>query len=233
MNPETARDFGYHTEFAFPARRLGEPLLKVFARELEERGVPHNQSAFQDNYAELVQTDNASGERTKITIKPDRVAVGHENVQKEGLVIYGQKVDLVAKTVLERLGVPVLAQQVHVIRKLVNPAGTKDARQYLLDGVCKFDERRRSTFGRPLHGAGLRFYFPATDRQDPCEYDVKVESFLRDGTLLYLENLGKFHLPLTLQNLEKLTVNVERTNEFLLDRVFAFFAQFNDSAGLP
>jgi hypothetical protein len=227
MNAESARDFGFHSEFGFPPRRFPESMLKTFAHELDERGVSHNRSAFQDNHAELAQTSGGSAEVTKIIFKPDRFILSHQNVEREGLVIFTQKLEIVSRAVLEKLGVPVFTSQTHALRKLVTPRGGQDARLFLLEAVCGFDTRKRELLGRPLHGNGLRLTFGAVEATDPHEFDVKVESYFRDPRLLYIENQGRFHLPVVMQNLEVVPRNVDRTDDFLRVSVFPFLESFN------
>jgi hypothetical protein len=227
MNIETARDFGYQTELLYPPVRLTEQALKDFAYQLDRRGVSYNQSRYADNGLELVQSSTSSAELSRYVVKPDRLVVVHENVERLGFEIFCEKVEIIAKMCMEAFHLPFFLSQVHVIRKIVNPAGTPDARLYLLDHVCGFGEDRRKAFRRPVHGVGLRFVFPVVSNDDPYEFDVKVESFLRDGRLLFIENIGRFHPPVVANNLAALRAGLEKTNAFLLDQIAAFFAQFH------
>ncbi len=231
MNPESVRDLGYQSHLVFPAKRFKEGDLKAFANELEDRGVSHNRSAFQDNFAELVQNDGSTDELTRTIIKSDRLLLSHDNVQSQGFAIFSQKLEIIAQAAFEHLSVGVITNQLHTIQKLVTPKRGADARIFLLEKLCGIGADKRKVLKRPLHGAGLRLCFPITDRQDPFEYDVKIESYLRDGTLLYVQNSGKFHLPLVAQSLKSLTGNLDRTNEFLLGEIFDFLKQFNDGSG--
>ncbi len=232
MNIETARDFGYQTEILFPPVRFGETALKEFAFNLDRRGVSYNQSRFGDSALELTQASTSSAETSRYVLKTDRVAVVHENVERLGFEIFCEKVEIISKMLVESFRMPFLLGQTHVIRKIVNPAGASDARLYLLDTVCRFGEEKRRAFMRPVHGFGLRFVFPATP-EDPTEFDVKVESFLRDGRLLYLENVGRFHAPVVAQNLAALRAGLDRTNTFLREQMASFFAQFEAGEGGP
>lgn len=230
MNIETARDFGYQTELMFPPVRFTETALKEFAFNLDRKGVSYNQSRFAESALELVQTSTNSAETSRYVLKSDRLVVSHENVERIGFEIFCEKVEIIGKMVIEAFRMPFFLAQTHVLRKIVNPHGTPDARLYLLDRVCQFGDEKRKAFNRPVHGFGLRFVFPAT-QEDPTEFDVKVESFLRDGRLLYLENIGRFHPPVVAQNLAALRAGLERTNAFLLEQIATFFAQFHGETG--
>jgi len=232
MNIETARDFGYQTELLFPPVRFTEPALKEFAFNLDRQGVSYNQSRYADSALELIQSSSNSAETSRTVLKSDRLVVAHENVERFGFEICCEKVEVIGKMVIETFRMPFFLAQTHVLRKLVSPVGTPDARLYLLDRVCQFGDEKRKAFKRPVHGFGLRFVFPAT-QEDPTEFDVKVESFLRDGRLLFMENVGRFHPPVVAQNLGALRAGLDRTNAFLLEQIASFFAQFHggESAG--
>jgi hypothetical protein len=77
-----------------------------------------------------------------------------------------------------------------------------------------------------VHGIGLRLFFsPGTEV--PVEFDVKVESLLRDATQLFLENTAKFYVPLQTADLTPVKNGLEATENFLTETVVKFLCQFN------
>lgn len=53
-----------------------------------------------------------------------------------------------------------------------------------------------ATFGRPIRGGGLRFVMePLSSETEPTQIEVKIESFLRDTTKIFVESQFNWPLP--------------------------------------
>lgn len=124
------------------------------------------------------------------------------------------------------LGIPAFVLQQCLIRKVANPLAQTDARVFLSQRVCSIEDKKLQAFGRPLHGIGLRFFF-SPSQEAPFEFDVKVESLLRDPTQLFLENTAKFYAPQQTADLMPVKRNLEATEQFLSDTFIKFLCQFN------
>jgi len=79
-----------------------------------------------------------------------------------------------------------------------------------------------SLLGAGLAGGGLRFVIPPTG-DDPCIIEVKIESYLRDSSKLFIEAQFKWPGPsgTTFNPTEKL----ERVNQYITKKVVEFIKQ--------
>ncbi len=75
-------------------------------------------------------------------------------------------------------------------------------------------------FGRPILGGGFRLVMPpVADESEPTEVEVKIESYLRDATKLFVET--QFVWPQPAQEL-KPQARLGQVNSFLIERVLRF-----------
>ena len=68
---------------------------------------------------------------------------------------------------------------------------------------------------------GIRLVFPA-DKDSPVEFEVKVESFVRDTTRLFLQVHARFLQPLPTKDPKLALGCLRKTKQFLEERVFPF-----------
>ena len=113
-----------------------------------------------------------------------------------------------------------------IIRKLVNIKGVEDGRAFLIGKAFSIRDENLRPFGRPLHAFGARMFFPPV-KEDPCAFDVKIESWMEDYRTLFLECAGVYSAPLDLKTSGTgMGNNITKTDEFINKNIMGFLSQF-------
>lgn len=226
MRPETIRDYGYILSLLYPPRNHNPQNIDAFFAEMV-RQYRFSQVNFnpQHNGGVLANPTGDVRDITKLQVSGDGIQIYKEPIQEGSLDRFWEYAEAALRVAIEQFRIEVLIQQ-NVLRVLANPAGEGDARFFLGRGVCQFSNERLRPFGRPVHAIGLRWYFPPRSSED-AEFDVKIETLLRDPTLLFIENVGKFPLPIAPNNLGQISQNLQRTRNFIINEITQFLIQFN------
>ena len=225
MNPESLRPLTFGVLLVHPPLLHSDKKLRELFNNL---GAIHEFTKYQqpsEGAAQFERVWKGTNERLSCVFQNDRVEIVHDfpSTDREGFWRTAQ--DMLTESV-KSLGIPAFVLQQHLIRKVANPLAEPDARLFLARNVCSIEENNLQAFGRPLHGIGLRFFFPAS-QEVPFEFDVKVESLLRDPVQLFLENTAKFYTPLQVGDLSPIGRNLETAEQFLADTVVKFLCRFN------
>lgn len=225
MNPESIRPLTFGVLLLHPALLHSDKTLRELFNFL---GSAHEFTQYQqpsEGSAQFQRLWKASNQRLSCVFQNDRVEIVHDFPSTD-LQGFWRTVEDVLSHSVRMLRVPVFVLQQYLVRKIANPLAEPDARLFLTRNVCSIDEGSLQAFGRPVHGTGLRFFFSAT-QESPVEFDVKVESLLRDPTQLFLENTAKFYAPLQGSEFGDVHKNLEATDSFLTGTVVRFLCQFN------
>lgn len=225
MNPESLRPLFFGVLLAHPPVLHSDKKLRELFHRL---GAVHEFSQYEqqtEGTAQFRRTWRGTNERLACAFQKDQVEVVHEFPSTDLQGFWLSARDILKESVAS-LAIPVFVVQQYLIRKIASPLAEADARLFLSQRVCSIEEKKLQVFGRPLHGVGLRFFFPAS-KDMPFEYNVKVESLLNDPTQLFLENTAKFYAAQQTADLNPLKKNLEATEEFLSQTVVNFLRQYN------
>lgn len=69
-------------------------------------------------------------------------------------------------------------------------------------------------------------FLASNEHPDDPEFDVRIETLIRDVNMLYIENKSRFPNPINSTDVEQMTRNLNATREFIHTRVFEFLSQF-------
>ncbi len=222
----SARDYGYVVQLAFPPTKHNPTSVTDAAHELTGRFNFTNVN-FSDSRDEvLLSTSPSQGpESTRYGIFKDKLLVEKGPIETAStLESFTQVLEEVLSIVIKRLGLQVFIQQ-NIVRVIANPASTNDSREFLVFKVSRFQMDELKIFNRPIHAAGLRWFFPATNPAEP-EFDVKIETLLRNPNLLFVENKADFRMPIPANNIKQVVQNLDITKKFIYENVFNFIEQF-------
>lgn len=225
MNPESL------TPLSFGVLLVHPPLLHSDKKLMElftKLGTIHELTQYQqpaEGSARFHRIWRATNESLMCNFNRDRIEIIHDFPSTDLQGFWRTAQDVLAEST-KMLQIPAFMLQQYLIRKTANPLKEADARVFLVQRVCSIENSALEAFGRPFHGIGLRFFFPAS-QEAPFEFDVKAESLLRDPTQLYLENTAKFYVPIQTTDLMPIEKNLEATEQFLAHTFVNFLCQFN------
>ena len=162
---------------------------------------------------------------SQLNILNDRIQIteDHTGVSVEQ---FGKRIVAVVEAALPKLQIPLLLAQQNTVRAVVLPNNYRSASEYLALSVFKISAEDLQPLGRPTNVFGFRLVFPPT-QEFPQNYNVRVESYVRDAKALYIENVGTFKSPIQTQNLAVLERNLEATSGFLADNVVPFLSKYD------
>lgn len=225
MNPESITPLSFGVLLAHPPLLHSDKKLRELFTRL---GSIHEFTQYQqptEGTAQFHRMWRATNERLACNLHRDRIEMIHDFPSTDLQGFWRTVQDILTEST-KALQIPAFILQQYLIRKTANPLGEPDARKFLIQNVCSIKNHALQAFGRPFHGVGLRFFFPATP-EAPFEFDVKVESLLRDPTQIFLENTAKFYLPIPTADLTPIEKNLEATEQFLTHTFVNFLCQFN------
>jgi len=153
--------------------------------------------------------------RDRIRARDEQTERTHEEFAHEVMEVAGVS--------LPMFNIPVIVIQSCVIRAIAKPHGYEDSRDFLFHhGLGLSGQRVVREFGRPAAVAGLRVTFPPLPNE-PNEHRVRVESFARDPSMLFLEVSSVFHKNrVPAADLTRIVTNFQNCYRFLEDKVCAF-----------
>ena len=162
---------------------------------------------------------------SQLNILNDRIQIteDHTGVSVEQ---FGKRIVAVVEAALPALQIPLLLAQQNTVRTVVLPNNYRSASEFLALSVFKINAGDLQPLGRPTNVFGFRLVFPPT-QEHPQNYNVRVESYVRDAKALYIENVGTFKSPIQAQNLGVLEENLEATAGFLVENVIPFLSKYD------
>jgi hypothetical protein len=81
-----------------------------------------------------------------------------------------------------------------------------------------------SVFGRPIRGGGLRFVMDPVAEDLPVQIEVKIESFLRDTTKIFVETQFTWPIPSAPQSPFNLRERIEKMDSYIETHVQSFIS---------
>lgn len=162
---------------------------------------------------------------SQLTFLADRIQMTEDRTGISGEQ-FGKKVQAVLSVAMPALGIPFLLVQVCTVRAIAAPNSFPNASEYLARSLFRIQEEDLAPLHRPTSVFGFRLVFPPT-KQEPHNFNVRVECYARDGRSLYIENVGTFKTPIQGANLQEVEENLRKTSDFLVENVVSFLSQFD------
>jgi hypothetical protein len=161
---------------------------------------------------------------SQLNLLGDRIQLTEDH---NGITIeqFGKKIVAVLTAASAILHIPIFLVQQNTVRIAATPNSFKSASEYLLS-VFKIEPDDLKPLGRPTSVFGFRLLFPPAKGQ-PQNYNVRIESYLRDPKALYIENVATFKTPIPSGSLAQVEKNLQQTSDFLGDNVVKFLSQYD------
>ena len=221
MISDHATDYYYHLGIVFPDRRFSVKDLKKLTPRMDQAGLDYSKSTFAANDAIFENVRPDSPERTLYRVTHKFLAISHQFVSDVQFETFCKMAETYISTVTETLQVAAWVSRECIVQKLAPCPGGEDSRAYLSQAVLRLDSVNLGAFEKQPVGVGIRLVFPA-EKETPVEYEVKVESFIRDPSRLFLQTHARFLRPLPTNDAKPAVGCLRQTKEFLEDRVFPF-----------
>ena len=227
MNKNSISSLSFIMELINPRMRHGIPSTNTLFVELKE--VYANCNRISDDLTELSFLSQATPETRKCVIKGDRIIILNDFTSStlEGFL---ETSEYVLRTAVKILKIPLFIFRQHTVRLTAALLRGQDSRVFLGNKVSRLEDSKLKVLKRRIHGCGLRFVF-APEPGNQSEYLVRVESFLRDTSLIFLENQARFFKPIQIQPDIDYAVEIrdelKRTYSFLTENVSDFLVQYN------
>lgn len=222
---------------------LSEPRTISLITELIHIPVVHSQEKLREVYNEVCRTcgyenfyriqggarierKDAEGEGfSQLSLVGDRIQVtdDHTGISVEQ---FGKKSTAIIAAALPALGIPLIIFQQTTVRVTAMPNSFKSAPEFLARSLFRIRPEDLEALGRPTSVFGFRLLFPPTKEQ-PQNYNVRVECYVRDGKSLYIENVGTFKTPIQPTTIDQVEKNLQMTSEFLVENVVKFLSIFD------
>ena len=225
MNKESLIPFSFTIELLNPPlKHQQEDIHKLFT-ELKDLYINYN--TLTDTITELSYIDKKTQETKRLIIRNDKIIVINDSTSST-LDRFWRDASYVIEKSVSLLNIPIFFFRQYIIRFTAFPLKEEDSRIFLGNRVCKLEDSNLKPFGRPIHGFGIRFVMPAI-KDEQNEYNIRVESSLRNTKQIFLENQARFIVPLQLQKnyLDSLRTEIDKTYEFLKRNVTDFLEQYN------
>lgn len=225
------RPIYFGTDLIFPPMNLStrethekhqSRIKEVFQKLRSEKGIDFDRVDVGVVNGPHLMSRRGSGCVRSYAFLRDRIRARDEQTERTHEE-FAQEVAEVAGVSLPMFSIPVIIIQSCVIRAIAKPHGYDDARDFLFHhGLGLSGQRVVQEFGRPAAIAGLRITFPPRPKE-PNEHRVRVESFARDPSMLFLEVSSIFHKnPVPAGDPARIVTNFQSCYKFLEDKVAPF-----------
>lgn len=226
MNPESMRDYGYVVQLLHPpSMHKKEVLVNLFSRIGKIHDI--SESSFKNSSARFIRRFPTSEENSEYVFSKDRLTLSHRFVADVQFDLFSKCVEDVLDIALKTLEIPLFVEQSYIVRILANPLKITDSRVFLGEDVCGLDKQKLVDLERPIHAIGLRLFFPATAEKQ-YEFDIKIETLLREVQTIFIENRARFFAPIQKDQVSRVGENFALTKEFITKNICNFLVQFNE-----
>jgi len=225
MNKESLEPFFFIIELLNPPIKHQQKDIHNLFAELKDIYVNYN--TITDTITELSYVNKKSQEIKRLRISNDKIIVSN-GFTRSTLDRFWKEASYVIEKSVSILTIPIFFFRQYTIRFTAFPLKEADSRIFLGNIVCSLPDNKLKTFGRPIHGFGIRFVLLAT-KNEQNEYSIRVESLLKDTKQIFLENQARFIAPMQLQKkyLDSIENEINKTYEFLKNNVTGFLEQYN------
>ncbi|MCB9891969.1 MAG: hypothetical protein H6832_12365 [Planctomycetes bacterium] len=175
----------------------------------------------------LTNVTNAQNTQSLVRFMPDRIHI-REEFTGQHVDDFARRLEHVTRIAVERMSIPIIIAQQHVVRSLVNAKHFADSREFLAGVVCSIPPDDFARFARPVELFGLRLLFPAVEGRNDV-HAVRIESYAEDARAVWIEDVATFTTALMPASLEELGNNMRKTYKFVRENVLGFLGKHDQS----
>jgi len=223
-----------------------------FSAELLHLPCKHEVSVLQKLYFDLSQTREGAYDNTDFSVPgrfrffskrgaknqsiflflPDRFMLAEEWVDIP-LSDFIERLDIAAAQAMDALNIPFFPAHTITLRTTFALPHFNDARQFLLDHVCKQEGHLDPHFQRPIAVGGMRLVLPETPEHSGS-YNIIIESFRHSQREIFVEVKAIFARQRVMRDgLSLIADNFRAVQEFIADTIFPFLNQYDAPKNNP
>lgn len=174
--------------------------------------------------ARLESAATEGGTVSRLTFSKDRIGF-HEERSDGSLESLLRRVEAVIAVATEKLSIPIFIARNLTLRAIASPPRGLTSSEFVAQNLVRVEPEDFQPLGRPGQVVGLRFHFPPTEPKGGT-HQVRIESYLRDPRMLYLEDWATFKVPVQSRDHRKISAELQEVEEFLHERLCSFLSQF-------
>ncbi len=201
-----------------PVQHTPEALREVYSQISTSCG--YDNFIRQPGGARLESIETEGGAISRLTLSRDRI-IFHEERTRTGLEHFSRRIEAALKVIAPKLGVPLLIARTVTQRAVAQISSGERAPGFLQRAVFRIGPEQLQVFGRPAQMVGLRLDLPSRTPQDGA-HRVRVETYLRDPSSLFLEDIATFKVPVQSLDHAQVGKELEEVERFIGDQLTSF-----------
>jgi hypothetical protein len=201
-----------------PAQHSPETLREVYTTISTSCG--YDNFIRQSGGARLESIENEGGAISRLTLSRDRIIFQEERT-RSGLEHFSRRIEAALAVIAPKLSIPLFIARTITQRAVAQIPSGEQAPGFLARTMFRIGPEQLGQLGRPAQVVGLRLDLPSRTPQDGA-HRVRVETYLRDPSSLFLEDIATFKVPVQSQDHAKVTTELEEVDSFLGERLTGF-----------
>ncbi|MCA8958923.1 MAG: hypothetical protein KDC38_00360 [Planctomycetes bacterium] len=170
-------------------------------------------------------TAGESGESSSVSFMKDRVSFQEEQ-PSSSLEILLRRIEATLAATIGHCNIPLFVARNITFRAVLSVPRGETAPQFLSENFFDLSPEQFRSFDRPGALVGFRMQFPPKDPTREPLHQVRIEAYLRDPRLLFIEDWGTFKVPVPSHDFGRLSAEAKDVDSFLGDRLVGFLSQF-------
>jgi len=167
--------------------------------------------------ARLETTGNEERGASRVTIGRDRMVFQEEGATTSSEIL-GKRIEEVVGSLRKRVNLPVIVARTRTHRTLIQVPGGGEASSWLSQHTFALDGGNFEELGRPAKFSGFRLQLPP-QVQGEALHLIRVEVWLKNPRVLYIEDAATWRHPLPTDQLQQLAAELRSAEEITAVRI--------------
>ncbi len=216
------------SEIIHPPIDLEAKTVQAIHNELYNHEFAYQNFAVSHEGIALSNIGEQPNQISQVNFLPDRIQI-REEMTGSHVDDFTRRIQHVVTIAAERIQLPIIVAQQHVVRSLITPRHFSDSREFLANAVCGLQPEDLNPFERPAQLFGMKMIFPNVEGR-PDVHTLRIESFNQDARCVFIEDVATFTTALMPDQLDKLGENMKLTYSFVRDKALSFIARYDQAS---
>ncbi|PIE24815.1 MAG: hypothetical protein CSA62_03010 [Planctomycetota bacterium] len=221
---------GLLSEIIHPPAELEAAKVQAIHNELYNSGpFSYQNFAVTHEGIQLSNPQEAPNAISMVNFLPDRIQI-REELGTVHVDDFCKKLDVILHIACEKLSLPMIVAQQHVVRSLINSRNYADSRDFLAGVVCRLTPEALSSFERPAALFGMKLVFPQ-DEEHGDVHSLRIESFNQDPRSVFIEDVATYTIGVLPTDISPVAENMRATYRFVREKALGFIAGHDQPPG--